>query len=611
MFFLIFTFLFSSSFYKINSNSNSFCGSNLLPKYNNNLLKENLTIKSNNNITKNTKKRKLATNNTPLRIIIDNQYMSYQLQNNKALGEKYTLILESLTKASKLLSTLISVEQNSRTIILNKDSINTKCSLQNHYQSNYLSPNSIPSDTIIIYPRFHDFKQNGVNNVLSSAKFCELDDVTNRPGAGFIYIEQNITDLEMRKTNIDKYYTMLFLHELTHILIFDKELFEVSGIVINQIERLKQNRSIISSKNVINKARKHFGCNTLKGIELENQDYDYNKKESSENNDENDDNNFYDNFGNHWDARTMLTDYMTSIKYDEVAISEITLALFEDSGWYTVKYFTGGLFRYGKNQGCDFLNSYCVYGDISKHENDFCISEGTTMCTPGRTHRGMCGVMTYPKELEVYYRYFTDSRKGGYLSQTDYCPVAKTNSSVSKTYFYQGHCKYGEVELFPENLGYEMGDNSICLLSSLTPKDDENLKEYPSSFRALCYRVKCIKDGNTGEKSIIIYIGNNVIYCPASGGTQTLEGYNGFILCPDYNLICTGDPWCLDPITCIEKGSRAKEESYIYDYTITTSQEYKDLLNYKVPVEDKVPSIGKYLSYKNILFYFMIFFFYN
>ena len=65
------------------------------------------------------------------------------------------------------------------------------------------------------------------------------------------------------------------------------------------------------------------------------------------------------------------------------------------------------------------------------------------------------------------------------------------------------------------------------------------------------------------------------------------------------------------PITCIEKGSRAKEESYIYDYTITTSQEYKDLLNYKVPVEDKVPSIGKYLSYKNILFYFMIFFLYN
>ena len=44
----------------------------------------------------------------------------------------------------------------------------------------------------------------------------------------------------------------------------------------------------------------------------------------------------------------MLTDYMTSVYYDESVISEITLALFEDSGWYKAEYYTGGLFRYGK-----------------------------------------------------------------------------------------------------------------------------------------------------------------------------------------------------------------------------------------------------------------------
>ena len=117
-----------------------------------------------------------------------------------------------------------------------------------------------------------------------------------------------------------------------------------------------------------------------------------------------------------------------------MVISDITLALFEDSGWYKVKYYTGGLFRYGKNQGCDFLNSYCVNGDVSKYKNDFCITEQTTMCTPGRTHRAMCGLITYPEELEVYYRYFTNSRKGGYLSQADYCPVARTNSSYSRSF---------------------------------------------------------------------------------------------------------------------------------------------------------------------------------
>ena len=610
MFILVFLFLFFLSFYKINNNPNSFCGSNLLPKINKKILKKNSTIISKNkNMPKNSKKRKLSE--SPIKIIIDNKYMQKQLTNPIITMEKYTLILESLQKASSLLSSLISVINPSTTITLNSDTIIEDCALGNNlYESNYLSPNSIPGDSIIIYPRFHNFKQNGENNILASAKHCALDESNNyRPVAGVIYIEQNITELEMRKANIKRYYTMLFLHELTHILIFDVELFKLpilqNKIVINTIERLHQTRLIISSENVLIMARKHFGCKSIKGIELENQDYEYNIQENNENNE---DPKFYEKFGNHWDARTMLTDYMISINYDEIVISEITLALFKDSGWYNVKYYTGGLFRYGKNQGCDFLNSYCIYGDKSIHQNDFCIKEATTMCTPGRTHRGMCGVISYPNELEVYYRYFTDSRKGGYIPQTDYCPVAKTNSSISKTYFYQGHCKYGEGELFSENLGYEMGDNSICLLSSLTPKNDESLKEYPSSFRALCYKVECYNKNN--EKSVIIYIGNNVIYCPVSGGTQTLEGYNGFILCPDYNLICSGEKWCIDPITCIEIQSRANDISFIYDYKISTSQEYQDLLNYKVPIEDKVPSsIGKYLYDKNIFFYFMIFFF--
>jgi hypothetical protein len=88
------------------------------------------------------------------------------------------------------------------------------------------------------------------------------------------------------------------------------------------------------------------------------------------------------------------------------------------------------------------------------------------MCTPGRTHRAMCGVTNYPNDLEVYYRYFTDSRKGGHLPQTDYCPVAKTNSSMSRSYYYQGHCAYGEFEEYPRKLGYTLNNQSICLLSS-------------------------------------------------------------------------------------------------------------------------------------------------
>ena len=295
---------------------------------------------------------------------------------------------------------------------------------------------------------------------------------------------------------------------------------------------------------------------------------------------------------------------MTGVLYDEAVISEITLALFEDSGFYKAKYYTGGLFRYGKNQGCEFLNSYCVYGGQSLHKNEFCISEKTTMCTPGRTHRAMCGVMTYPKDIDKHYRYFTDSRRGGHIPQADYCPVAKTNSSTSRVYYYQGHCSYGEYEQYPQNLGYKMSNNSICLLSSLTPKDDESLKEYPSNFRALCYEVKCFE--NNGEKVVGIFIGNNVVMCPTAGGRQTLEGYYGYILCPDYNLVCTGSPWCIDPFSCIEKKSEPNNESYYYSYKSVTSQEYLSLLDYKVSRENTI-NFEKY--YKNSLNMIIILFF--
>ena len=40
----------------------------------------------------------------------------------------------------------------------------------------------------------------------------------------------------------------------------------------------------------------------------------------------------------------MLGDYMISSDYIEIIISDITLAYFEDTGFYKVNYYTGGLF---------------------------------------------------------------------------------------------------------------------------------------------------------------------------------------------------------------------------------------------------------------------------
>ena len=74
------------------------------------------------------------------------------------------------------------------------------------------------------------------------------------------------------------------------------------------------------------------------------------------------------------------------------------------------------------------------------------------------------------------------------------------------------------------------------------------------------------------SKSLTIKIHDNYILCPRSGGKIEVEGYGGFLLCPDYNLICSGTKMCNDMFDCVEKKSEAKNESYVYDYEIKTSQ---------------------------------------
>ena len=125
---------------------------------------------------------------------------------------------------------------------------------------------------------------------------------------------------------INVYMKNILLHEITHILIFSP------GI----IGSLRLNNTIngvphIISKNVVAKAKEHFGCNSMEGVPLENQGGS-------------------GTMGSHWESRYMLGDYMVSTDFPDSAISDITLALFEDSGFYKVNYYSGGLFKFGKNK---------------------------------------------------------------------------------------------------------------------------------------------------------------------------------------------------------------------------------------------------------------------
>ena len=271
---------------------------------------------------------------------------------------------------------------------------------------------------------------------------------------------------------------------------------------------------------------------------------------------------------------------------EEQVISEFTLALLEDSGYYKANYYTGGLMRFGKNKGCAFLEEQCV--DKSTHEinpffsNEFFddISGGKTIeasCSSGRQSRAYKAWYTASNVPEEY-QYFDDPDIAGF-EPADYCPVPMKYPTEEELSYYVGHCsnigslEYGSKLYY---LGYSkyssketikytgelLTPHSFCYLSSLSTDEVTS-----NVVRAICYETFC------SNESLTIKIFDDYIVCPRAGGKIVVEGYLGYLLCPDYNLICTGTVICNNIFDCIEKKSEIKEESFTYDYDIKTSQD--------------------------------------
>ena len=94
-------------------------------------------------------------------------------------------------------------------------------------------------------------------------------------------------------------------------------------------------------------SRDFFDCDSLQGAELENQPTAPC--------------NF---FGSHWESRILLDALMAGFTSHNAFLTPMTLALFEDSGWYRANYSMATLVQpnvsWGFQQGCDFALNKCV-----------------------------------------------------------------------------------------------------------------------------------------------------------------------------------------------------------------------------------------------------------
>ena len=388
---------------------------------------------------------------------------------------------------------------------------------------------------IVIFPIL-DNNELG-NQALAGATHCLIENNLKRPIAGFVYINPN---LSFTLTNTESYIKQILLHEITHILVFNPFLFQLLNLV-----KTVDSISYIISPKVVEKARQHFNCKSLTGVPLENQG----AKGS---------------VGSHWEARYMLGDYMISTDYIDNVISDITFAIFEDSGLYQVEYYSGGLFKFGKNKGCKFFTEKCIVNGGTSFRDEFCTNYNNAICSNTRINKGFCAVFSHGASIPSQYQYFPNRNEGGFVV-ADYCPVSYESSSRDTDY-YPNNCKLGTSS--SSNYGEKMGDNSFCFMSSLLPSSSSST----ASIKAICYEIECDKT----NKRIIVHIGTSTVNCPTSGGTiSSVTGFKGSIECPKYINICDSESniICNDMFDCLTKKSKTDEDSYTYPDDVVDDNE--------------------------------------
>ena len=405
------------------------------------------------------------------------------------------------------------------------------------------------NNDVIIFPQFDSDLG---SNVLAAAAPCIVTN-SNRPYGGVLYIN---TNLNFNKGNTNQYLKNILLHEITHILVFHPYFF--TALKLNQTEG--SNSYIISPKAVA-KAREHFDCSSITRIPLENQGGT-------------------GSVGSHWESRYMLGDYMISTDYPDQAISDITLGLFEDSGFYKVNYYSGGLFKFGKGKGCGFMDKSkkCIENEKATFE-EFCDTANAAMCSSSRTLKSSCYLTTYTSSIPTAYQYFSDPRKGGFPA-ADYCPVPYQAHS-SSTYF-SNHCQIGSSSLSSE-YNEKIGFDSFCFMSSILPSSSTA----STSQIPICYEVRCDADNN----QFTVTIGSSEIACPTDGGTVSApSGFTGSIVCPKYSDICLSDgSVCNEMFSCFT--NLATHDNYNYQVT------YGDYEGKALEDDDNISPVRTSFSY--------------
>ncbi|OQR94138.1 leishmanolysin-like peptidase, metalloprotease family M08, partial [Thraustotheca clavata] len=275
----------------------------------------------------------------------------------------------------------------------------------------------------------------------------------------------------------------------------------------------------------------YFNCSTLPGADLENNDPAC--------------------IGSHWEERLFSPESMSPVlNYNGNIFTALTLAYFEDTGWYQPNYSMAEQGSYGLNKGCEFTAEKCIVNNTALDNEVFCTSSNE-QCSLNLLSRSYCTRANLSASLPLIYQYYSTPNDGGSNAFPDYCPMV--------TGYLNGDCAF-TVNLLnlPSTtispLGEMYGSQSKCVMTTLR---QTNMRGYSVSGRySGCYPMSCNK--TTMPPTIVISVAQSAtiavpVTCTAKGQVVSVPGFTGTLQCPDPAAVCGRGctPQCGDQMMCV------------------------------------------------------------
>lgn len=368
--------------------------------------------------------------------------------------------------------------------------------------SETLRVDGVDADAVIFVTTSDGNKTEGWGTV------CELQTDSNyRPVAGRVHFKGDYAALTSEQQ------LAMALHQVAHVLAFNFELLPFfSGAIGEHLGHtttysFRDVRGVptgfIMTPKVLEKAVNAFDCNSLYGMEVEPND----------------------GVGIHWEKRIMYNDFMVGdLDLHSLVLSDISLALFEDSGWYTVNYAYSTSINFGFQRGCGFIHKNCIDSSKAMY-NEFCTdTTGLSLCDFTRTYRGTCNLAKLNTLIPTSYQYFNDPYIGGADTLLDYCPIVKPTASCRDS-SSETTDAYAEV----------LCNDCRCLEGTYVLQNSGVNAHYHSG----CLEVKCRGSVAT------VFVGDLNVRCTAAGELVYPRGFDGYIVCPDTDILCRDAP-CID-----------------------------------------------------------------